>query len=390
MKNILFFTVMLMFLFLSNACFQTSRSLVNAALHDEEDMNKIDLYGSNPINEITANDIVRNIRIGWNLGNTLDTAELEWLNSSSISDFEKAWGNPVTTRRNIETVKNAGFNAIRIPVSWSKCVDSEYNIRRDWMRRVKEVVDYAVSSKLIIILNTHHDESIFKYIDSEMEESKKAFKKIWEQIADNFKYYGAYLIFESLNEPRTKGLPTEWTGGTAPEHENLNIMNQIFVDAVRASGGNNAYRILMIPAYSASPSQLAMNGLKIPNDTAGNKIIISIHVYEPYRFVSSDQPVVTWDGTKSSDTSPVTAPVDRAYNTFASKGIPVIIGEFGAANKDNEAVRADWAQFNVSYAKSKGIPCVWWDDGGDLKLFDRRSNSIVYPQIVEKIMQGVK
>jgi len=381
MKNDVLLTITVLIFFITCTC--TSNS------PQTRYMEQNNLYDSLSIKEVTAYHIIRNITVGWNLGNTLDTAELDWINSNSISDYERAWGNPVTTKRNIDTIKNAGFNTIRIPVSWSKCIDSEYNIRQDWMKRVKEVTDYAVSNKMIIIINTHHDESIFKYIDSGMEESKKALKKIWEQIAEYFKDYGAYLLFEALNEPRTKELSTEWTGGTASEHLNLNIMNQLFVDTVRSTGGNNAYRTLIIPTYGASPSQFAMSGLKMPNDTIEKRIIVSIHVYEPYHFVSHDQAEKNWSRANVNNKSAVTAPIDRAYNTFVSKGIPVIIGEFSAADKNNETIRADWAEFNVSYAKSKGIPCIWWDDGGHLKLLDRQNNKIIFPEIVNRIMQSL-
>jgi endoglucanase len=351
-----------------------------------------DTYSFKPISETTAGDLVSLIRAGWNLGNTLDTADLHWLRDTApVSDYEKAWGNPLTTKENIDTVKKAGFNTIRIPVSWAKCADSEYNIRKDWLERVEEVVDYAVSNNMIIILNTHHDESIFKFMDEAMEKSKKAFRRIWEQIADKFRDHGTYLIFECLNEPRTIGGAREWNGGTAEEHANLNDMHQVFVDTVRASGGNNADRILMLPAYGASSAQAAINALKIPNDSAENKIIVSIHAYEPYNFaLNGDSPVNTWDKAKAADTAPVTGPIDRAYDLFVCKGIPVILGEMGALNKNNENVRADWVEFNVSYARSKGIPCIWWDDGGNFRLLDRQNNIFLYPKIVRGIMNGSK
>jgi endoglucanase len=340
--------------------------------------------------EITAADLVKSIRVGWNLGNTLDTVNFRF-NYTSISDFEQAWRNPLTTKENIDTIKNAGFNAIRIPVSWAKCVDSNYSIREDWMNRVEEIAGYAVSNDMIIIINTHHDEIIFKYMDSEMPESKKAFRKIWEQIADRFKNYDEYLLFESLNEPRTVKSQMEWKGGTPEEHANLNDMNQLFVDTVRASGGNNAFRVLLIPGYAASIRQFVMNALTIPHDTAKNKIIVSIHMYEPNPFaLDVKNPENTWDGKKDTDTMPVTDPIDRAYDTFVSKGIPVIIGELGAVDKENQEKRARWVEFNVSYAKSRGIPCFWWDDGGHVKLLDRRNNIFFFPEILKGIMRGVQ
>ena len=353
-----------------------------------------------PFNDISAEELAANIRIGWNLGNTLDTSDLHWLEKNApVYEFETAWGNPVTTKANIDAVRNAGFNAIRIPVSWSKAANRNYVIRGAWMNRVKQVVNYAVGNDMYIILNTHHDEDIFKFRDREMAESRKAFQAIWEQIADNFKNYDEKLIFECLNEPRTKGSPGEWNGGTAEERNNLNILNQLFVDTVRASGGNNVMRILMVPTYAASSLAVAMNALTIPSDPQNsvNKIIVSVHAYEPYNFALNEKSTVnTWSADRASDTAPVTERIDRAYNLFISKGIPVIMGEFGALNKGNEEARAEWAKFYTSYAKSRGVKCFWWDDGGQndppsgFGLLVRRANRFAFPLIVGALMRGTE
>jgi len=356
--------------------------------------------GPKSFNNISAAALVNNIKIGWNLGNTLDTSDLHWLDSgASVSQLETAWGNPVTTKEMIDTVKNAGFNAVRIPVSWSKCVNRNYIIKADWMRRVKQVVDYAVANDMYIILNTHHDEGIFKFRNSQMQESKKAFQRIWEQIAAVFRDYDEKLVFEGLNEPRTKGSSNEWSGGTDEERKNVNILNRLFVDTVRASGGNNDKRILVIPSYAASALGEALNALEIPPDpgNAVNKIIVSIHAYEPYNFaLNENSPVNTWSRDNISDTLPITERIDRAYDLFVSKGIPVIVGEFGALNKNNEEARARWAGFYVSYAKSKRIKCFWWDDGGQnnppsgFGLFVRRTNTFAFPQVVQALMRAAQ
>jgi len=344
--------------------------------------------------DITAEELVSGIKIGWNLGNTLDATGLTWLGSNpSVSRMETAWGNPVTTKANITAIKNAGFNAVRIPVSWNKAADSNYNIRADWIARVVEIVNYAVDNDMYIILNTHHDENIFKFMNSDMEESKKAFKKIWEQISYVFRNYDEKLIFEGLNEPRTIGSSLEWNGGTLDEHKNLNEMHQLFTDTVRASGGNNVRRVLMVSTYAASAEQRAMSALVIPQDPSNtvNKFIVSIHSYSPYNFALNERsPVNTWSKDASGDTSPITDWLNRAHTTFVSKGLPVIGGEFGALDKNNEEARAEWAEFYVSYAKSKGIKCIWWDNGGDFKLFDRNTGEFYYPLIYEALMRGVE
>jgi endoglucanase len=357
-----------------------------------ESEDKTELYTTGDFNDMSAEELAANIRIGWNLGNTLDTTGLNWLNrSDAVSRFETAWGNPLTTGETIDAVKNAGFNAIRFPVSWAKCVDSNYNIRADWMSRVKQVVDFAAANDMYIIINTHHDEEIFKFLDKDMEESKRALKRIWEQIAEAFKDYNEKLIFEDLNEPRTTGSPNEWNGGTPEERNNLNILHQLFVDTVRASGGNNEKRILMVSTYAASSTAAAMNGLLIPNDPVNteNKIIVSIHAYEPYNFaLNENSPVNTWSSDNPADTAPIIERIERAYNLFVSKGFPVIMGEFGALNKNNEEARAAWAQYYVSYAMGRGVKCFWWDNGGDFILLNRTAKFFYYPLIVEALMRG--
>jgi endoglucanase len=291
-------------------------------------------------NDISATDLVANIKLGWNLGNTLDA-----------NPNETSWGNPKTSKSNIDTLKAAGFNAIRIPVSWSHHIDKKsYLIEAAFMNRVKEVVGYAIANDMYILLNTHHDEEIFKFQNKDMVNSKAAFERIWQQIAENFKDENEKLIFEGLNEPRTIGSSKEWQGGTKEEWDNINTLEQIFVDVVRASGSNNVKRILMVSPYAASAEQAALNGVKIPNDPSNptiKKFIVSVHAYAPYNFALNQGTgsVAAWSKSNSGDTSGVKTPLDRAYNTFVSKGIPVIFGDFGALDKNNESARAEWAEY---------------------------------------------
>jgi endoglucanase len=329
--------------------------------------------------DISASELVAEIKIGWNLGNTLDA-----------DPDETSWGNPKTKKTNIDAIKAAGFNAVRIPVSWSHHVDKDYNIKTSFMNRVKEIVGYAIDNDMYILLNTHHDEEIFKFQNKDIEKSKAAFKKIWLQIAEQFKNENEKLIFEGLNEPRTKGSQSEWQGGTAEERANLNEMEQIFVDVVRASGSNNKKRVLLISTYAASATSTAVNGVVIPTDSSNtvNKFIVSIHAYTPYLFALHEGTgaVNTW--SESTGSSDIRNAIDPAYNKFVKNGIPVIMGEFGAFNRDNEQARADWAEYYVKYAKSKEIPCFWWDDGGNFKLLNRGSNTFYFPAIKDALIKG--
>jgi len=372
-----------------------------------------DASGVKDITNTTAREIVADMRIGWNLGNTFDaygdTPEgFSWLGDgtfagTSVEELETAWlGEDAigATRELFNALKEAGFNAVRIPVTWCKVADADnnYAIRADWMARVKEVVDYAVANDMYIILNTHHEESLFKFLDGELKEydSLKAFELIWRQIAETFRDYDEKLIFEGLNEPRTQGSRNEWIGGTKEERVNINTYNQIFVDTVRATGGNNAYRALMITPYGANSDSAAMKELKIPKDSIADRIIVSIHAYTPWEFAlrNDDGAVDTWSRNNRGDTSPIHHMFNRIYDEFLHDGIPVIMGEMGAVNRDNIEDRADWAEFYVSTAKKFGVPCFWWDNGiieGDGELFgliDRHTSEFYYPEIVRALMRA--
>ncbi|MCL2765245.1 MAG: glycoside hydrolase family 5 protein [Treponema sp.] len=356
-------------------------------------------------NEYTASEITANIKIGLNFGNTLDAHYdingFPWLGggsykNTSVSELERAWQNPSIREDTVISIKEAGFNAVRIPVTWYKAIDSNNIIRKDWMTRIVEVVNYAIDNDMYVVLNSHHDEEIFKFTNAQTGASLIAFRKIWEQIAGTFRNYDERLIFEALNEPRTKGSPNEWSGGTTEEHLNINKYYQAFVDIVRASGGNNGKRVLMVNSYAASAEQIAMDGLVIPKDTIPDRIVVSIHAYSPYYFaLHSNESFNKWNALNPDDTSPITGMMDRIYRTFISKGIPVIMGEFGAMNKNNDEARAAWAEFYVKTAMDRGIPCFWWDNGirtgsGEkFALVSRHDGSFPFPEVVAGLMRGV-
>jgi endoglucanase len=337
--------------------------------------------------DITAAQLVSQMKLGWNLGNTFDAWRTDNpgfnYSGQTVQQMETLWGNPVTTQAHINAIKNAGFNTIRIPVTWFKVLGTNNTIRTDWMNRVKQVVDWAIALDMIVILNTHHDEEIFKFTNNAaVEQSLVIFKRVWEQIADAFKDYNEKLIFEGLNEPRTKGVTHEWTGNAA-EYANLNRHYQVFVDTVRASGGNNGGRILMVNTYAASAGQQAMNGLVLPTDTVPNKIIVSIHAYEPFQY-AHEFPGTMNDWTPTA----IDGVMTRAHNIFISKDIPVVMGEFGVRRERHDTPRAAaWAEYYVSEARKRGIPCIWWDDGGNFRLFTR-SNSTFHTGILNALKRG--
>ena len=296
-------------------------------------------------------EIVGDIRVGWNLGNTLDS----YNTGKSGLSTETGWGNLKTTEKMIVGVKDAGFNAIRIPVTWDEHMDGD-TIQAEWLARVREVVDYAYNNDMYVILNMHHDDYIwFDPNDSEYAGDSAKLVKIWQQIAAEFRDYGDRLLFEGMNEPRTVGSSAEWSGGTAAERKIVNKYEQDFVDTVRASGGNNTERTLVVTSYAASAEDVAMNDVVVPNDS---HVIVSIHYYAPWKF--ADGQTTTFDDSGKSE---LDAKFAKMRSKFIDNGIPVIIGEFGCVAVADDATRADYYKYYVSSAKAQGIKCFIWDNG---------------------------
>ncbi len=339
--------------------------------------------------ELTAMSIMKDMKIGWNVGNTLDSVRTDITRIDAPYKFETAWGNPKVTQELIDAVLDSGFNVIRVPVSWTNHIgpEPEYQITESWMERVKEVVDYAYHKGAYVILNIHHEDWNYPYYDN-LDRASAEMAAVWGQIAEVFKDYDEHLIFEGQNEPRKVGTPLEWNGGDAEGWEVVNKTNKVFVDTVRAAGGSNPYRMLMIPGYAANCT-VGIQHIEVPEND--NRVIISVHAYEPYDFALNPNGRSEWN----HDTDAIDKLMGDLKTLFIDQGIPVIIGEFAAMNRDNVQDRAEWAAYYVSAAKKIGVPCVWWDNGlfeGDgerLGLFDRHTYECRYPEILSALMQGL-
>ncbi len=334
----------------------------------------------------TAMEFVSNIKLGWNLGNTLD-ATSEY--AKSIYDFETCWGCPYTTKAMITAVKDAGFNTVRVPVSWGQKMDAQNNVSDEWMNRVQEVVDYVIDSGMYCILNSHHDTDWQRPRKNLMDSECAKLKSLWTQIANRFKDYDAHLIFETLNEPRLVGDETEWSGGDAEARQCINTMNATALSAIRATGGNNEKRFVMMPGHGASPMEAVLNDIVLPDD---DHLIVSAHAYAPYNFALNTAGTAEWD--ENSGSYDIVANFKLLKSKFIDKGVPVIIGEFGALNKNNESTRAKWAEYYVKTADAYGIPCIWWDNnafngnGENFGLLNRGTCQIQFPEIMAALLRG--
>lgn len=302
--------------------------------------------------DISAKELVKEMKIGWNLGNTLDSTGAKGLAA------ETSWGNPETREDVVKLLKDTGFNVLRVPVTWDGHMDDKYTVDKDWMKRVKEVVDYGINNDMYVILNTHHEEWYFPTAENKDGDIEQI-KALWEQIADEFKNYDEHLIFEGLNEPRLRNTSNEWTGGTSESQEIVNEYERAFYDTVRNSGGNNPKRHLMITGYAASSNTDPLKAIKLPEND--DKLIVSVHAYLPYSFALDKNGTDKFD--KEADTFAIDNLFTHLNTIFLSKDIPVIIGEFGALNKQNDEDRIEWVKYYLSKAKENGVPCVWWDNG---------------------------
>lgn len=361
------------------------------------------------IPEGEAFTFVKNMKVGWNLGNTLEAHNNGQISGDELKT-EEVWGNPVTTQKMIDEVKKAGFETIRIPITWRGHVtvaeDGSITVSEVWLNRVKEVVDYAVNNDMYIIINTHHDidpENGYYPSTENYERSEAYLSAIWTAMAETFKDYDEHLIFESLNEPRMTESTYEWNfQAGVPECQDaaecINRLNQTFVDIVRASGGNNAQRYLMLPGYDASLDGAMTDLYRLPTDTAENKLIVSVHAYTPYNFALQSPQESGSTDTFSIDASASTKDIDylmnSLYKKYVSQGIPVVIGEFGAREKNfNLQDRLDYYVYYISSARARGISCLVWDNnafsgtGENFGLFRRSVGTWLYPEIIEAIMK---
>ena len=374
----------------------------------------------------TATDAVANMKVGWNLGNTLDSHSgdldnmwIERWTQRRPSDYETAWGQPVTKRELIKMMKKAGFNAIRVPVTWYPHMEAKFQfsgnsttwdpvadpigtqIQKAWMDRVQEVVDYVINEGMYCILNVHHDTGTYscswlKTSSNNYNKNKSTFEAIWTQIANRFKDYGEKLLFEGYNEMldednswcfATLGSPNGYNATKAADAYNaINNYAQSFVNAVRATGGNNSQRNLVLCTYAAASGsgtwnshlQDPLKNMNKPNDTATGHIIYEVHSY-----------------LQTDNISNCKYTVDQMLRDIksylATKG-PVIFGEWGTADdgvdywNDYRENTLEYSKYFVRRAKEYGYATFYWMGLSDGQ--DRSVPKFTKPDLVNFITKG--
>ena len=314
--------------------------------------------------------------MGWNLGNHFDAY------NNGVAG-ETAWGNPLATQTTFHKIKAAGFNSVRIPVTWLGKVGGapNYKISQAWLDRIAEVVGYAEKAGLVAIINIHHDGADSKYWldiagaakdDAVHQRVLAQVTSMWTQIAEKFKDKGEFLIFEAFNEIHDGkwGWGTNRTDG-GKQYRCLNEWNQAFVDAVRSSGGCNATRILGIPAYCTNVD-IAISSFVMPVDSATDRLAMAVHCYDPYDYTlpatksewgHTADPSKKVAGNNEADLKKV---FEKIYDDFISKGIPVYMGEFGCVNRATpreQAFQQYYLKYYAKLAKTYGVPAFLWDNG---------------------------
>lgn len=352
--------------------------------------------------------LAKKINLGWNLGNTLEAI-----------GGETAWGNPKASKALIDLVKASGFNAVRIPCAWDQYLENQttYKIKDLWLARVKEVVDYCIENDMYAILNIHWDGGWLENNptpDKQAEVNKKQ-KAIWEQIALYFRNYDERLLFAGTNEVHT-------TSGN-PTQANFDVQmsyNQTFVDAVRSTGGKNAYRNLIIQAYNTNIDQ-AVAYLKISTDYVPDRLMVEVHHYDPWNFCGLEkdetwgkyaalwgQPyeqyavgvlagrAATWGKEDYLKTQ-----FNKMKTSFVDKGYPVILGEYGVIRRttySGDALmhhldsRAYYLRYVTEQAKNYGLIPFYWDNGGignlAFGIIDRKTNRIADEKALNALIEG--
>lgn len=362
--------------------------------------------------QASAAQIVADLGAGWNLGNSLEA-------NANGYPSETAWNNPTVTQAMIDKVKAAGFKSIRIPVSYLRHIGPapDYAINSAWLNRIQQVVNYAYYRGMNVMINMHGDgyKSIpyaWLICDASNQSAIRAkYQKVWQQIGYRFQNYDNRLILESMNE----NFDGQYGRPTQPCYSNINAYNQIFVDTIRRTGGNNSSRYLLVAGWNTNIDYTAGNyGFVIPTDqyrsssipSNEQRIMISVHYYSPWDFAGEENGTITQWGRGATNPSRkstwgqedyLTAQLKLMYDKFVVRGYPVIVGEYGSIDKtsadsSNNRYRADFARAVVSTSKRYGAATFYWDNGVNgqygFGLFNRSSTATTQQGIIDAIRAG--
>lgn len=354
--------------------------------------------------EKNAVDLRSGMGLGWNLGNSLEAC------ADPFTASETLWGNPATSKALIDLVKRSGFKAVRIPAAWSGYIEdrTSQKIKDEWIMRVREVVDYCIQNDMHAVLNIHWDggwlENNPTYAKQQEVNAKQ--KALWEQIAVAFRNYDERLLFAGTNEVHADY--------NRPTNEHLVVQhsyNQTFVDAVRATGGKNAWRVLVVQGYNTN-IEYTLDAFKLPKDTRTDRLMLEVHYYDPYDFTidNSSNFKYLWGkehaGKAGAATWALEEYVDATFGKmkaqFVDKGVPVLLGEYAASlrttlpehlEKEHIRSRNHYLYYVTQSALKHGLIPFYWDNGAignnASGLFDRGKLTVAHPDALAAILRAI-
>ncbi|MGN0141860.1 MAG: cellulase family glycosylhydrolase [Roseburia sp.] len=343
-----------------------------------------------PFTVLDVDSMVAEMGTGWNLGNTMD-------GHSGFTPNETLWQDDETTQELIDAVHDLGFNAVRIPVTWGTMInDEDYSINDKWMSRVQDIVDYCINQDMYVIINIHHDgadqSGWLRVGTDDLDSLYEKFAGVWTTIATRFRDYDEHLIFESMNE-------VTGDGTTSVQYDTAVIMNlnQIFVNVVRSTGSNNVQRWLSVPGRYTNVEHMTNEkyGFDLPEDVVKNRIFAAVHYYD-YSFGMEESMTKTEFDEAKVDS--IAEAYEKLVTRFTSQGIPVIMGEYGAVNKNNPEQRAYHNEVFNLLAKQSGVVPVYWDQGWydrsaeptdySFTLVDRKTYQCIDKEVTDGLMRG--
>ena len=339
---------------------------------------------------ISMAQLASEMKAGWNVGNSLEAI-----------GGETNWGNPLISKRLIDSVKAAGFNMIRIPVAWSVFSDETYYIiEESWLNRVEEVVNYVLDNDMYAMINIHWDNGWMQPTYDQQNYVNDRLERMWKQIATHFRDYGDHLLFAGTNEVMKEG---DYGTPTKEYYTVQNSFNQTFITTVRKTGGKNVFRYLVVQGFNTNIDH-AVNFAQLPEDVVEDRMLMEVHYYDPYNFALNENSNISQWGSIATDPSLTEtwaneAYVDNQFNKmktkFIDKGIGVILGEYGAIARTNvegyKVYRKYYLEYITQSAVNSGLTPVYWDNGytGNhaFGLFDRATGTQAHPELIDVIVK---
>ena len=342
-----------------------------------------------PAESLTAGNYLKRMSPGLNLGNTLEAIPKE-----------TSWGNPVTTDAYFRAVRAAGFRSIRIPVAWSQYADAKHTISPSWMAHVTDVARKATRAGLYAIVNVHWDGGWMQPTYAQRDAVNAKLAKFWTQIATSFRGFDDHLLLAGTNEVMVKG---DYGPPTAEYAAVQNGFNQTFVSAVRATGGRNRTRWLVIQGFNTNVDHTLKFNAKLPVDPAKGRLMMEVHHYAPYNFTLNDKSDIWQWGAKATDPKATETWANEGYvdaqfegmrRAFVDRGVPVILGEYAAGLKPKypgmRPFRNEWDRYVTRSAHQHGLVPMYWDIGLESGLFNRTTGAPQDPELIKILVEAAR